>query len=99
MAVPSPTTTNAHGVRCFPCAPPSPHSLRMAPFAHPMPICILPPLLCLLLSVQRHRRTPIATQTMVVVTLPLNVSLDIGSIRGTQHNLAAVDTDPGLVTC
>ena len=28
------------------------------------------------------------------VTLPLNVSLDLGSYRGTQHNLALVDTDP-----
>jgi len=34
------------------CVPPLPHSLRMAPFAHPMPVCILPPLLHLLLSVQ-----------------------------------------------
>ncbi len=27
------------------------------------------------------------------VTLPLNISLDLGSIRGTQHDLAAIDAD------
>ena len=27
------------------------------------------------------------------VTLPLNVSLDLGSIHGTQHDLAAIDAD------
>src|SRR6266702_733980 len=26
------------------------------------------------------------------VTLPLNVSLDLGSVRGTQHDLAVIDT-------
>ncbi len=28
------------------------------------------------------------------VTLPLNISLDLGSIRGTQYDLAVIDTDP-----
>ncbi len=28
------------------------------------------------------------------VTLPLNVSLDLGSMCGTQHDLATIDTDP-----
>jgi len=28
------------------------------------------------------------------VTLPLNVSLDLGSICGAQHDLATIDTDP-----
>src|SRR6266704_7147477 len=33
------------------------------------------------------------------VTLPLNVSLDLGSVRGAQHDLAMIDTDRFLVTC
>src|SRR6266702_512646 len=33
------------------------------------------------------------------VTLPLNVSLDLGSVSGAQHNLAIIDTDHLLVTC
>ena len=33
------------------------------------------------------------------VTLPLNVSLDLGLVRGAQHDLAIIDTDHLLVTC
>jgi len=29
------------------------------------------------------------------VTLPLNISLDLGSERGAQHDLAQIDTDSG----
>ncbi len=36
---------------------------------------------------------------VAVVTLPLNVSLDLGLARGTQHDLAAIDTDPCFVMC
>ncbi len=35
----------------------------------------------------------------VNVTLPLNVSLDLGLMCGTQHDLAMIDTDFLLVTC
>ena len=30
---------------------------------------------------------------VAVVTLPLNVSLDLGLVRGTQHDLAMIDMD------
>ena len=36
---------------------------------------------------------------MSLVTLPLNVSLDLGSMGGAQHDLAIIDTDPCLVMC
>src|SRR6266702_4999256 len=37
--------------------------------------------------------------SMGIVTLPLNVSLDLGSVRGAQYDLAMIDTDRLLVTC
>src|SRR6266702_1899236 len=33
------------------------------------------------------------------VTVPLNVSPDLGSRCGAQHDLAMIDTDSSLVTC
>jgi len=32
-------------------------------------------------------------EIMINVTLPLNVSLDLGSMCGVQHDLATIDTD------
>src|SRR6266702_1847629 len=70
----------------------------------------LPSAFCILLcSVMNNAVVPIPTDfsipytdlelTTLDVTLPLNVSLDLGSTCRAQHDLAAIDTDPCLVTC
>src|SRR6266702_576050 len=86
-----PATMPTHHAQALPwrhlnteCKTPTPptHRAQAPPWRHPNMECKAPPL-----------PTSCNTNTARMLRCHLNVSLDLGLVRGTQHNLAAIDTD------
>ena len=50
-------------------------------------------------GIHAREELPTADSMEMCVTLPLNVSLDLGLVCGAQHDLAMIDTDSCLITC